>query len=1048
MSDSSSDVNPLDALAEEFVARHRAGERPSLDEFIARRPDLAGDIRDLFPGLVVMEGVRPAPGDITGPFETGVAVAALKRLGDYRILREVGRGGMGVVYEAEQESLGRHVALKVLPTHSLLEPQRLRRFQREAKAAARLHHTNIVPVYGVGEADGLHYYVMQFIQGLGLDQVLAELRKLRPGPAVEDSAPSRATASAASAARSLLSGRFDGVATDDSPPPSGGASEVHLPGQAEGTPPSRTGREYWRGVARVGVQVGDALAYAHGQGVLHRDVKPSNLLLDAKGDVWVTDFGLAKSADGEDLTLTGDIVGTLRYMAPECFNGRADARSDVYSLGLTLYELLTLRPAFVGKDRNQLLQQVMHGEPPRPRAINRDVPRDLETVVHKAIARDPAHRYQNVAELADDLRRFVDDLPVRARRVGLVEQAWRWGRRNPALAALTTTVLVLLLLGTAGSGIAAYYFSRLAGAEAKARGDADKARIESQNRKNELDDESARMNRANTLIESGQLRADAGQNDPALADFTAAIEQRPDVPRVWLTRGRFYMRFFCWDEAAADYAKGFELQEPVDPNLWMQHAWLRLYVGDREGYRRVCAAMLDKFGQTTDLGTMGDIAAACTAGPNAVDNYSPLIGLMEKPATDGAHPSLLGSLLSVYRRAGQVDEALRLYEKMGANSGWGGGPDLALALHGVGRDDEARKEVGGLNAALDGELVNLRSFDLTRDPGTYLGSYDLGVYMAYREATPLLKSIGAVEHPVFWIARGRGRAALGQWGAATEDVARAVALRPDDPQTRREHGRLLAAQNRWQEAVGEFGKVLIQHPEYGDLWLERGVLYANHDRLEEAAADFNQALQQPDLSNMNEWGTALPQEMLQPDALFNTLARLRPDDAHLWLQRAYQMDLSGKEPDAAAAFDKAVRLRPDDPYPLYARGVYFAQHRRADVAAADFARVLEMLPASPEQANLEQPIFSELQGSDLLLAAMIALRPTDGRLYAVRARWHAGRDEWDKPLADYGAALKLLPDDADIRSELGGLLGQLGRWKKPPPTMTAWWTKSISATTG
>jgi len=193
MSDPSSDVNALDALAEEFVARCRAGERPSLDGFIARRPDLADDIRDLFPGLVLMEGVRPSPGDVTGPFEPGTIALQLRRLGDYRILREVGRGGMGVVYEAEQESLGRHVALKVLPAHSLIEPQRLRRFQRESKAAARLHHTNIVPVYGVGEQEGLHYYVMQFIQGLGLDQVLVELRKLRRAK-VAPTVPHRAVA--------------------------------------------------------------------------------------------------------------------------------------------------------------------------------------------------------------------------------------------------------------------------------------------------------------------------------------------------------------------------------------------------------------------------------------------------------------------------------------------------------------------------------------------------------------------------------------------------------------------------------------------------------------------------------------------------------------------------------------------------------------------------------------------------------------------------------------------------------------------------------------
>jgi WD40 repeat protein len=226
---------------------------------------------------------------------------------------------------------------------------------------------------------------------------------------------------------------------------------VHLPGQPEASSLSDSGRSYWQGVARLGVQVAEALAYAHDQGTLHRDVKPSNLLLDTQGTVWVTDFGLAKAAADQDhLTHTGDIVGTLRYLAPERFQGQSDVRSDLYSLGLTLYELLTLRPAFHEADRNQLMQQVMHAEPPRPRKLNPAVPRDLETIVLKAIDRDPARRYQAAQELAEDLKRFVDDRPIRARRVSARERLWRWCRRNPLLAGMTALILLLTLSGISG----------------------------------------------------------------------------------------------------------------------------------------------------------------------------------------------------------------------------------------------------------------------------------------------------------------------------------------------------------------------------------------------------------------------------------------------------------------------------------------------------------------------------------------------------------------------------------------------------------------------
>ncbi len=437
-----------------------------------------------------MRTLGESSGATTGSLATGDGVATgttLKRLGDYRILREIGRGGMGVVYEAEQESLGRRVALKVLSTGALLDPKQVRRFEREARAAARLHHTNIVPVFGVGNQDGHHYLVMQFIVGLGLDLVLEDLRRLRrvksvAGPQVAPlSVASRITGlTAAVVARSMVAGHFpanrpiaDGSVTETcGDPETALASETpvglgsgcltdssaSLPSGSSGlSGSSDPDRQFYRSVARVGIQVAEALDYANRQCILHRDVKPSNLLLDNHGNVWVADFGLAKTAEADDLTHTGDILGTIRYMAPERFSGQCDARSDVYSVGLTLYELVSLQPAYQASDRHSLMDRVLHEEPERLKKLAPSVPRDLETIVAKAMAREPAKRYTTAAALAEDLRRFVEDRPIRARRISAAERLARWCRRNKGLAASIGVAMTALV---AAAALSLFYAQR------------------------------------------------------------------------------------------------------------------------------------------------------------------------------------------------------------------------------------------------------------------------------------------------------------------------------------------------------------------------------------------------------------------------------------------------------------------------------------------------------------------------------------------------------------------------------------------------------------
>ena len=469
MVESNSERNPVEELAEEFLARYRDGQHPSLTEFVQRLPEHAEEIRELFPMLVEIE--HAADREDSGSIRTE-QIEQPEQIGDYRIVREIGRGGMGVVYEAVQQSLGRHVALKVLPAKTYPDELALQRFRREATAAANLHHTNIVPVFEVGQQDGISYYAMQFIQGQSFDKVIQELRQqVNDGAiapqlpshfsgdvvsqeAITDKIPLASATKHAVAAESTqvdVSGRvpIDDASTNkrhtppDSMPflPTDGSAEIAF-------------REYCRSVAIVGHQVAQALAYAHGRGVVHRDIKPANLLLDANSVVWLTDFGMAK-IDAEPLTRTGDILGTIHYMAPERFQGECDERADIYAAGLTIYELLTLTPAFQSSDRLQLMELIAKQEPAQPRSLNPRIPRDLETIILKAVEKEPKARYRSAADLADDLQCFLDDRPIQARKVGVAERFVRWSRRNPMLSGLSMTVVLGLLLAFVGATVTA-----------------------------------------------------------------------------------------------------------------------------------------------------------------------------------------------------------------------------------------------------------------------------------------------------------------------------------------------------------------------------------------------------------------------------------------------------------------------------------------------------------------------------------------------------------------------------------------------------------------
>jgi serine/threonine protein kinase len=431
-----------------YVEEAQAGGAPDRGRLLAAYPDLRPELEEFFACHDEVERLAapwrraeeesprveaPGPGPGDGAPEVG-------RIGDFRLLREVGRGGMGVVYEAEQLSLRRRVALKVLSFAAAIDSRQLQRFHNEALAAGHLRHENIVPVYAVGSERGVHYYAMPFIEGRSLAALIAELRRRADGAAQPGAGPPGSAAE--------TPGLFQAVTGTES-----GPADADRPGGASRRRERSSGKRwYFDWVAGLGRQAAVALDYAHHMGIVHRDVKPANLLLDPRGQLWVTDFGLAHYGGDTGLTVTGEILGTLRYASPEqalVRPGVVDHRSDVYSLGATLYELLTLRPIFDGRDRHELLRQIADEEPRPPRSLDRAIPVELETILLKATAKDPGERYVTAQELADDLQRFRDDRPVRARRPTLLEKATKWARRHRPVVASAVAALLLTVGGLA-----------------------------------------------------------------------------------------------------------------------------------------------------------------------------------------------------------------------------------------------------------------------------------------------------------------------------------------------------------------------------------------------------------------------------------------------------------------------------------------------------------------------------------------------------------------------------------------------------------------------
>jgi serine/threonine protein kinase/Flp pilus assembly protein TadD len=936
-----------------------------LQVFLARHPEFAAELKEYFAGQERVERVaaplRPAVPAPQAP-STADPAAELRQLGDFRILREIGRGGMGVVYEAEQVSLSRRVALKVLPLAATLDERQLQRFKNEAVAAAQLDHPHIVDVLGVGSERGVHYYAMRLIQGRTVAHVIKDLRLTHSElPAAAALASRRNPEAATGGLQSPVAGQ-----TSDYAPPvaewPAPAAPATVPIAGPSTERSVKSREFFHSVARLAADVAEALDYAHQQGIIHRDIKPSNLMLDGRGKVWVTDFGLAHVQGGKSLTMTGDVVGTLRYMSPEQALAKRvvmDHRTDIYSLGATLYELLTLEPAYAGNDRQELLRQIAFDEPKPPRRINKAMPPEMETIVLKAMEKNPADRYATAQEMADDLRRFLLHEPIRARRPSLRQRVGKWARRHRGLV-LAAAVWLVTALAVVG-GAAGWVVRDRAGH----RDEGERQAREALNEAERLQEEEkwyealSAAKRAEAALANDLEGERARQARVLHADFEMAL--RLEKARL-LRAGQ---RGDAFDSEAADhaYVTAFRL---YDVNIDSDDPrWLGEQLSGRSIRLQLAAALDDwaRFRRFRNVGNWKNLLLiARVADPDPIRNKlrdayeeedSKAAQELADRASLGEWPSATVSLLSTLLvRTGAGERAISVLFQ-------------ARQRH---PDDF------WLNLQLGDLLQTLR-------PGR------LDEAVRYDTTAVALRPHSAGAHNQL----GTALYDKGQFDEATAEYRESIRLNPDGAMAHNNLGNALLARGQLDQAVAEYREALRLRPDDVIAHINLSSTLMEKGRMDEAIAQCREAI------------------------------RLKPKSSRAHAALAFDLEETGQLDEAMAEARESVRLEPDNADGHNVLGVLLWRQGRLDESISECREAIRLKPHHPEaHLHLANALYGKGQYDEAVAEGRhaIRLKPHSATAHNTLGMALERKGRVDEAVGELREAIRLKPDYAGAQRNL------------------------------
>jgi tetratricopeptide (TPR) repeat protein len=960
MSDSATGASNVGAILDAYLRALEEGHAPPREELLAQHPQCAAELAAALDGL---EFIHLASREIPRGVKEGDALAERQLLGDFRLVREVGRGGMAVVYEAEQVSLGRRVALKVLPFAAVLDPKQLQRFKNEALSAAHLRHPHIVPVYSVGCERGVHYYAMQLIEGQSLATVIREMRGEAPAPAT--------------------------------------ASKTPITSHGSNREPG-----YVRMAVALGMQAAEALDHAHQLGIVHRDIKPGNLLVDGLGELWITDFGLARSMRDGDLTMTGELLGTYRYMSPEQALAKRvamDHRTDVYSLGATLYELLTLEPAFPGDDPHLVMRDIAEKEPVAPRRLNPALPVDLETIVLKAMSKDATGRYATAQEMAEDLGRYLADQPIHARRPSLAAHASKWARRHRGF---VTAAFVLLLLGVVALV-------------------ADKFRVEAEQKRT-----GAALVKANDNLLLARSAVEKFLVEIGVTNMADQAVPRPARQRLLETALRFYEREFDDPESYGTRVTILHALHRYDDAIALldrllvrlpENSWAFMQRGHmlwHQDKNDDALASLDRAiaiepGRAEAISYKGCVLKDLGRLAEALAEHDRAIVLDPKPAPfHNYRANVLADLgrakeaLEEYEKAskidpnlpnphsgrgevlttlGRLDDALAAYDRAIAVD-----PSFAWAYTGRGMTLQA---LGRLEEAL---VAHDRAIAI--DPGVAKAQTNRGIVLlelgriepaiaAHTEAIRLDPRLAQahVNLSVALLTAGRSDDAMKE-----ADVA--IGLAPEKATARFNLGLILAGRNESDGAIREYAEAIRLDANLTVAYVNLGTALAKKGDADGAIENFKKAIEK-NHDQAEAWG-----------GLGNSLRD--------------RGDLDG----AFKAYTEVVRIRPRYAVGPYCLGTVYAKRGEHANAIAKFREALELDARMSGAHYAIGKSYFDSGNPDAAIEAFdhaILIDPKDADSYYMRGRSYGAKRDLKREIAEYEEAVHVRPEYAEVWSNLG-----------------------------